>query len=127
MTTPKKDGLTKYKKADLIKIHTERATSSYHWISLLNAKAVYSQSRSSLFSICTTYGIPMRQLSHHGQLLMSQPCFDHVLLTASELESTSENDTAMAKLERINKEAEDLARAEVKAAMIAKLEAATNL
>ena len=94
---------------------------------MLRAKEVYSQSRSSLFNICTTYGIPMRQLSHHGQLLMSQPAFDHVLLTATELESTSETDTAMAKLERINKEAEDQARAEVKAAMIAKLEAATKL
>ena len=124
MTAPK---LTKYKKADLLKIHTDKATQNYHWISLIAAKAIYSQNRSAILNVCHTYGVPMRQLSNHGQLLMSQPAFDHVLTHTPELESNSEGDTAMAKLERITSEAEAEARAEIKAEFKAKLEAATNL
>ena len=119
--------LTKYKKADLLKIHTEKATENYNWISLIAGKQIYSQNRSAILNVCNTYGVPMRQLSQHGQLLMSQPAFDYVLTMTPELESNSEGDTAMAKLERINKEAEDEARAEIKAEFKARLEKATNL
>jgi len=119
--------LTQYDKQDLLKVHTDKATENYNWLSLIAAKQIYSQNRSAILNVCHTYGVPMRQLSDHGQLLMSQPAFDYVLTMTPELESTSEGDTAMAKLARISKEAEDEARAELKAEFKKKLEQATNL
>ena len=116
---------TQFKEADLLKIHADRANENYHWLSILKAKEVYSQSKTSILDVCHTYGIPLRQLSTHGQLLMSQPCFDHILTHAKELASTSQEDTGQARLQRLRAEAENEVRADLKREFKAKLEAAS--
>ena len=125
MTAPKqKNGITQYKPADLEKLHTDEATAGASgWISLIRAKEVFSQSRSAIIDVCHTYHVPLRQLSNHGQLLMSEIAFNYVLTHTPELASTSEQDTGQARLQRLRSEAEQEVKAQMKKEYLAKLEA----
>jgi hypothetical protein len=121
--TVKKNKITAYKPADLLQIHNDKASENYHWLSILRGKEVYSQSRSSIMQICHIYGVPMRQLSERGQLLFSQPAFDYVLTNTPELFSTSQEDTADARLSRLQNEAENEIKAELKTSYEKRLKA----
>jgi len=102
--------LTKFKAGELLAIHEEKSNQDYGWMSMLTAKDRYSQSRRSLMQVCTTYGVPTRCLAEGSQVLFSQPAFDHVLLTADELQNTNPEDTAQMRLETIKQEEEQKIR-----------------
>lgn len=108
---------TTYTRKRLLEIHDQKATADYGWISALRAKEIYDQPRSTMVTICNAYNVPMVNLGK-GSTLISQPAFEHVLTHSPELLDCSGEDSAMARLDRLQAESDK----EVKAAMRAKLE-----
>lgn len=102
--------LTKFKDGELLAIHQEKCNQDYGWMSMLTGKDRYSQSRRSILQICTAYGVPTRCLTETGQVLFSQPAFDHCLTVCKELQNTSNEDTTTMRLEKIKAEEEQKVR-----------------
>ena len=113
--------LTKFKAADLMAIHNEKCNEGYGWLPMLRAKETYSANRSVLMRFCESYGVPTRQLDTRGQLLMSQPAFDYVLTMATELQGTHLEDNAIARLDSIRNQEEQVVRAKIRAEFEEKL------
>ena len=116
------DNRTRYTLKELMAVHQKKSAPDYGWLSTLRAKDIYSQPRSVIDNLCATYEVPRIVLKTDGQVLISQPCLDHILTNSPELLDTTHEQAFDVKIQQVKEQAEAELKAEFKAAYQQKLE-----
>ena len=116
------DNRTRYTLKELMAVHQKKSEPGYGWLSTLRAKDIYSQPRSVIDNLCAIYEVPRIVLKTDGQVLVSQPCLDHILSNSPELLDTTHEQAFDVKIQQVKEQAEAELKAEFKAAYQQKLE-----
>jgi len=113
---------TKYKRADLLKLHFEQATRDRGFIALSQLKEFYHQRRSDIDLICDIYNVPRVMLGKDSDPLISLIAFDHVISHSPELFDCTAEDSLRSQQQRQREQAESAFRQTVKDEMEQRLQ-----
>ena len=116
------DNRTRYTLKELMAVHQKKSEPGYGWLSTLRAKDIYSQPRSVIDNLCAIYEVPRIVLKTDGQVLISQPCLDHILSNSPELLDTSHEQAFDVHIQEVKEQAEAELKEAFKAAYQTKLE-----
>ena len=128
MTTKKKPSrFTVHTREELLEVHNRLASERFSWAGMQSLKEHYGQSKNVIAAICHQYNVPMLKLSDAGGELVSWPALDYVLANTPELASNTGEQSAVAKVQRLQAEAEAEVKQDLRDKFTKQLETATSL
>ena len=104
--------ITKFRPAEMRQHHAD-CKDQLKWLPFIEARDKYQIGATELRKLCEIYSIPTMTLDNRKTALVSVPCLEKVLICAKELHSTTSEDSAKQRHEKMAAEAEATARREM--------------